>query len=443
MKNLKYYLMALVGLAMLNACNDEDTVPGNPVMDFQTEFSSALFGDSLPFTIKATDADVPLSTLKAKLYFSDEMVAETVIRTKVSGQDYTGKIYIPYLANIPNGKATLKFILQNINFTITEKVYDLALSRPDFPYLTLVSGDKEYRMERTAANQYSVTGNFEQKVRGYIKTPKVGSNGNEINFGWGSNAITQGTTSNITFSNLTAGTYTISFNTLTYAAAPFVKLLLNGSEMEMVDENHYRITLALKQGAKITTDIPNFSQYWIDPDFFEKNEDGSLKFLPIDGNYRIIANLALNYLEVLKMDGTSTATLHSDGTGALWIIGDGIGKPLVTTNAVGWTTEKGLCMSQIEAKKYQVTVVAGKQIKSNDINFKFFHQQGWGGEYQNNALTTTSNLVFVGDGTNGRDPGNLGLITGTTLEDNATYRFTVDVTAGISSAVLKVEKISN
>ena len=93
MKSLKYYLMALAGIAMLNACSDDDPVPGNPTMDFQAEPSSALFGDSLPFTIKASDADVPLSTLKARLYFSDEMVSETIIRTKVNGQDYTGKIY--------------------------------------------------------------------------------------------------------------------------------------------------------------------------------------------------------------------------------------------------------------------------------------------------------------------------------------------------------------
>lgn len=95
MKSLKYYLMALAGIAMLNACSDDDPVPGNPTMDFQAEPSSALFGDSLPFTIKASDADVPLSTLKARLYFSDEMVSETIIRTKVNGQDYTGKIYVP------------------------------------------------------------------------------------------------------------------------------------------------------------------------------------------------------------------------------------------------------------------------------------------------------------------------------------------------------------
>lgn len=99
MKSLKYYLMALAGIAMLNACSDDDPVPGNPTMDFQAEPSSALFGDSLPFTIKASDADVPLSTLKARLYFSDEMVSETIIRTKVNGQDYTGKIYVPYLVS--------------------------------------------------------------------------------------------------------------------------------------------------------------------------------------------------------------------------------------------------------------------------------------------------------------------------------------------------------
>ena len=83
MKSLKYYLMALAGIAMLNACSDDDPVPGNPTMDFQAEPSSALFGDSLPFTIKASDADVPLSTLKARLYFSDEMVSETIIRENI------------------------------------------------------------------------------------------------------------------------------------------------------------------------------------------------------------------------------------------------------------------------------------------------------------------------------------------------------------------------
>ena len=60
---------------------------------------------------------------------------------------------------------------------------------------------------------------------------------------------------------------------------------------------------------------------------------------------------------------------------------------------------------------------------------------------KNDALSTTSDLVFIGDSTNGRDAGNLGLVEGKSLENGVAYRFTVDVTAGVSSAVLTVEKV--
>ena len=46
MKNFKYYLMALASIAMLNACSDDDPVPGNPTMDFQAEPSSAFYNQS-------------------------------------------------------------------------------------------------------------------------------------------------------------------------------------------------------------------------------------------------------------------------------------------------------------------------------------------------------------------------------------------------------------
>lgn len=441
MKKISYYLMLLAGVALFHACDEEEYVKGNPQMEFVTRPSTALFGDSLPFIVKASDAEVPLSTLKARLYFSDELVSEKIIRTKVNGENYTGKIYIPYLANIPDGTARLEFVLQNIHFTVNQQNFDLSLRRPDFPYLTLISGDKEYRMEKTGLNQYAVTEHFESKVKAYIKAPKVGEYGNEIAFGWSNNAVTQDTDNPIPFSSIEKEAYTISFNTLTYQASPFVKLLMNNTEMTMLDDSHYAADLSLNQGDNIQVEIPHFEEYWIDPDFFERKDDATLKFLPVNGDYRIIANLDLKYLEVLKMEGTSTATLKEDGTGAIWIIGDGIGKPSVETNKVGWTTEKGLCMAQIEKGKFQITLVAGEQVKEDDINFKFFHQQGWGGEFKNEQLSTTSDLVFVGDGTNGRDAGNLGIVDGKMLETGAVYRFTMDVTAGISAAVLTVEKL--
>ena len=141
MKTLKYTLSIIFGLLLTVSCsnNDNNDAPGKPVMTSETSFSSAMFGDSLAFKMKVSDeGNIPLSTLKAQLYFGDELVSSTTIRTK-NYQEYAGKIYIPFFKNIPNGTATLKFVLQNIHFTKVEQTYSLALTRPDYDHLTLVT----------------------------------------------------------------------------------------------------------------------------------------------------------------------------------------------------------------------------------------------------------------------------------------------------------------
>ena len=69
--------------------------------------------------------------------------------------------------------------------------------------------------------------------------------------------------------------------------------------------------------------------------------------------------------------------MQDDGTGAIWAIGNGIGKPSVSLYEVGWTPENGLCMPQLAAKKYQLTFTAGVTMKTSDIDFKFFHINKW------------------------------------------------------------------
>ena len=108
MKHTSLFTIALAAGALLSSCSEDTPLPGNPVMNVSGNIESACFGDSLAFTVKATDDEVPLSTIHAELYFGDEMVSEKVIRTKVSGADYEGKLYVPYYANIPDGKATLR-----------------------------------------------------------------------------------------------------------------------------------------------------------------------------------------------------------------------------------------------------------------------------------------------------------------------------------------------
>ena len=71
-----YIILALVGILVMNSCSDDEFLSGNPDMELGTGKVSALYGDSLPFTIKASDVDVPLSTLKAKLFYGEELVSE-------------------------------------------------------------------------------------------------------------------------------------------------------------------------------------------------------------------------------------------------------------------------------------------------------------------------------------------------------------------------------
>lgn len=444
MKIYNYILMILSSIVLLNACSDDDEKTGNPIVDVKTQFGNAMFGDSLPFTVNVSDSDVPLSTVKAKLYYGDEMVSETVIRTKTNG-DYSGKLFIPFLQNIPNGTAKLEFVLQNIHFTINSQSYDLSLTRPDFPYLTLVTDEEEIRMERMALYEYEVKRDFPKKVSGYIKAPKIGENGNEINFGWEEDGIKELSTNNIPFSNF-PGEYPITFNTLNYEAYPFIiPYSVKETPMTRVDDDNYKVEMDFVKGEDLQVDgIDNLSDWWIDPDFLTKSDDGKIKFTAPDGKYRFTANFEYNYFIVEAMSGSSLATLQSDGSGAIWVIGDKIGKPSYTTNSIGWGDTKAICMVPLGNKKYQISLKAGENIPVEDINFKFFHQKGWGGEFGHTKISIDSDLVFIdedqdpGPGNEKRGDGNLGLYKGKTLKDKTTYVFTIDLSGGNDNAVLTV-----
>lgn len=438
---LKHILpLALVMPALLWSCKDDDEPFGNPVIDYRDATETAHFGDSLSFTVNAADAEVALSTLKAQLYYGDEMVEETVIRTKESGKDYTGKIYLPYFANVPDGTATLKLVLQNINFTISEKEYPVRITHPDFPYLTLRTEDgAEYRMEKTGADTYSVADRFPQKMKAFVIAPKVGENGNELVFGYENSQVKIGAESAIPFSSSRGGKFAVELNTRTFAASPFSVLKLNGQELESVDENTARIDMALSQGQTITPEgFSSFGDWWIDSDWFKRNDDGSLTFTAMGGNYRLIADQKLQYFRVETLLNGKPASLQADGTGALWVIGADFGKPGVGSNETGWTTEKAVCMAPVADKVYQLTLVGGKTVKTTSTNFKFYGDaMSWGNEFKHDRLTSASDLIGIG-ADDGHDDGNLYLLDGVTLKDNVIYVFRVDFTAGVDKGVLTV-----
>lgn len=442
MKYNRILPLAFASAAILTACSDDNYLAGDPEMNINATLDRAFFGDSIPFTVKASDPDVALSTLRVELFFGEEVVSEKVIRTKENGADYTDKIFVPYYANIPDGTATLRMTLQNIHFTKKIEEFNVPISHPDYRSLTLRAEDgTEYTLDRSEKNLYTCTQRFPQEVKGKIIAPKYGENGNELIFGYENSAIKVGAEGYIPFSNSSAGKYTISFNSATFEGAPFVVLTINGDRLETIDETHSKIDLNLTKGDLLTpAGFPNYDDWWIDPDYFIQNEDGSLIFNAQQGRYRIIADTGLQYFRVYKLSGNDPATTQTDGTGAVWAIGDNIGFPSVSSNKVGWTTENALCLAPVGEKTYQITFVGGKTIDTNAINFKFFHQMGWGGEFGPSTLVSTSDIVLVGNTeTNGHDNGNLFLADGKQLEEGGIYVFTIDLQGGINDAILSVD----
>ncbi len=444
MRRLIYFILSIFGIFGIYSCAEgvsELQQEGNPVIQINNQFTNVHFGDVLSFTADVSD-NIPLSTLTAILYFGEEEVERTTIRTKENGE-YSGEIAVPFMKDIPDGTATLEFILINTTLKSATQSFDIPITRASYPYLILVTADGSYPMVPTGQpNEYAATEPFPStELPAYIKTPVVDDKGREIIFGWEAGGITQDVSENIPFVSPVGGTYSVTFNTLTYTASPFFEILLDGNKMTMVDKQNYQIDVDFTKGQEFEIEgLGDIADWWIDIDYFTEIEPGKYTFNPITGRYRVGANLALKYFRVEVLDGNSPASLKSDGTGAIWIIGDQVGKPSYTENHVGWNPPNALCMAPIGNKTYQMTLVAGESVNANEINFKFFHQKDWGGEFGSSALSSESDIVFVGNGTNGRDSGNLGLVEGTTLEVGATYVFTVDLSAGNNSGVLSVVK---
>mgnify|MGYP002982490194 CR=1 FL=1 len=441
MKTLKYIALSLLAAACTTACKDDPellTTDVGPEMTVVSADASGVYGGKVGFEATMTDR-YALSTLKAQIFFDDEMVAEEVIRTKENGT-YSGTVTLPFYKNVPDGEATLRLVGQNVRFGQTFVERPLAASRPKPDHLVFVLGEQEYRMEPTGVDyEYAVTADFPQKPQGYITTPDLDGQGSVVTFGYSSEqgGIVSDSTEPIPFANSNAGEFTVTFNLKSFEGSPFIKLLFNDAEMTMVDNDNYSIVTTLTQNQTYTlTGVSDFADWDIDRDFFERADASNpeaLTFLPMSGMYKVTANFKHSYLRIEAMkSATELATLNEDGSGAIWAIG---GKPTLK-NAASWSPEDGgMCLARVADKKYQLTLVAGISLNASSFDFKFFHQKTWGGEFGGDDISTASDLVKISDS------GNLGLAEGKTLDLGGIYRFTVDISGGNAAAVLTVEKV--
>lgn len=199
----------------------------------------------------------------------------------------------------------------------------------------------------------------------------------------------------------------------------------------------------LDQGASYTFD--GYEDYYVSPSFFSITADGKYRFKAVSGSYLVEAkdNNGVKYLQVrsCNADG-SLATLQADGTGAIYMIGLGIGLPSATENEVGWEPANGISMAQTSPKHFEMTGVIGKEF-SQTIQFQFYGQAQWfpklcGSDGQTYHITTNSDLIGIGKGfsVDGHDDGTLYYKNGANVQAGDSLTISLDCSNGVANVIL-------
>ena len=168
------------------------------------------------------------------------------------------------------------------------------------------------------------------------------------------------------------------------------------------------------------------ADFWVDPDFFEVSGEG-LKFKAVDGDYHFSYDKNAKWIKLVPMSGGSKATY--DNGKALWIIGDGGGKPTVD-QLIGWNTgDAPLPCARISENTYQITLA----MKAEGGSVKVFGQSEWGVEWTKDKYGSVTDNGFFHIP---NDDGNIHTVDGATP---GYYTFTFVDNDGILD--MTVEKV--
>ncbi len=392
-----------------------------PEMTVNSYTESTYMGAVIKVNLTLADKDFDLSTVKGSLLYGETEVATLTQRTKTEG-DYALEIQAPLLKDVPDGTAQLVLKAQNVGLGISETTLDIALKRPDFETLTIKrEAGEEYTLTKAEDYKYEVEDNFPAYVNSTIVTPEF-NGGEVITLGWDGSALSASKTDLIPLGASIAGKYKITIDLLTLSAAPT-------GNAAVVSVAEY------KQGQKMefgnVVDVENWT---LDPDFFSLNKDTKeVTFRAVDGLYKMDYDTEKMFIRVEPMKDESTPlSLSEDGSGAVWIIGSGFGKPEIGPS---WNTEEGAYPAAcISSKVYEFTLAVPGQLNQSGSEIKFFHQKGWDVDFKKANYSE----INISPAFTMTDSGN---IQANDLKAGKGYKFTLDLTGGVNAAKISCEEV--
>lgn len=423
MKKLIYISLATL---MFAACQPEHfrTVypEGQPEMTANMLTQSVLYGtDSVAFNVVINEKETPLSQLQVKVMVGLRVVASEMLRTKDFHYEAQLKYAIPFGPNMPEGEDVKVYLTAtNVEGTATNLILTgctghrpametMYVMPPTVQYAAIGKGKQmTYDAEKEAFVAYdlkypksiqcllAVTGTKFGRVD--WNTPVFGMLNGELTLITKEQFEAEEASAIVLENDNFETIDTIIFNPVTFEVTIGGKVAMPVTaidvQTDLADEPAYISSSSARKdymGAKIffdkdseveITGVTDLSKAY-NLDWMEYLGGNKVKFLGDKGMYYLSYKKEEDYLVVEPLYDLTEPDV-------MYLCGVGMGQPSWTPNATsGWgfdSPNQNFVGRLIAPKTYQFTVYMLNDAENTDhpgfgsVNFKFFHQHGWGGE---------------------------------------------------------------
>lgn len=454
----KYLTIALAALLMV-ACQPENfrqVYPeGNPQIKAEMLTKNVEFGkDSVSFSVTIDETETPLSQLQVKVMVGLRVVANEMVRTKDYHYEGTLTYAVPFGPNMPEGEQIKIYLTaMNVEGTVSNTILEGCIGhRPQLetmyimpPAVTYAAIGKGKQMTWDEDQQLFVAYDLKYPKSIQCLLAVVGTKFGRVDWTHPVFGMVGDNLQLISEEQFSADEAkpiileddnyetidTIIFNPLTFEVTIGGKIAMPVTaidiENDLVDEPTYISSSSARKdyrGAKIffdkdseveITGVVDLSKAY-NLDYMEYIEGNKVKFLGEKGMYYLSYKVAEDYLVVEPMYDLTEPDV-------MYLCGVGLGQPSYTPQATsGWgfdSPNQNFVARTIAPKTYQFTVYMHNGENPDfdnygSLNFKFFHQHGWGGEesggdYTQEGLTihgVDANGLTKVDGSTGNEKGN-------------------------------------
>ena len=434
----KIFYIALVALVSA-ACQPEHyrTVypAGQPEMTAIMQTQSVLYGtDSVAFSVEINEKETPLSQLQVKVMVGLRVVASELLRTPDYHYSAQLKYAVPFGPNMPEGEEVKVYLTAtNIEGTATNFILtgctghrpamETMFAMPPTVQYAAIGKGKQMTFDEASGAFVAYDLKFPKSIQCLLavtgtkfgrvdwKTPVFGMLNNELTLITQEQFEAEEASAIILEDDNFETIDTIIFNPLTFEvtiggkiATPVTALDV---QTDLAEEPSYISSSSARKdyrGAKIffdkdseveITGVTDLSKAY-NLDWMEYLGGNKIKFLGEKGMYYLSYKTEEDYLVVEPLYDLTAPDV-------MYLCGVGLGQPSWAPKATsGWgfdSPNQNLVCRLIAPNTYQVTAYMLNDAENADnpgfgaVNFKFFHQHGWGGE--ETALDYTQNGLNI------------------------------------------------